>query len=156
MEVICLRQDEKQTVHQGQQDRLMSSPKDRAVTHTLQKCSVAGNKKIKATSLRYSLNRSLPNQSRYRPVEIYDCPAFYRNVWPAALGAWLTGPTCSPECPRHLEQLKLTRGKQTKQIIRTEICVLVTFLFYSTAMLCFSTNFTLILVHMVVLLTACM
>lgn len=43
----CLRQDEKQTVHQGRQDRLMSSPKQRTLTHTLQNGSLAGdNKKI--------------------------------------------------------------------------------------------------------------
>lgn len=59
---IRLQQDEKQTVHQGQQERLISSTK--AAYDDTSECSVAGNnKKIKATRVGLSFDRSLPNQS---------------------------------------------------------------------------------------------
>lgn len=60
----------------------------RSDTHS-SKCSVAGNnKKIKATSVAFSLNRSWPNRFRYRPLEIYDCTTFHWNVCPVHV-LWL-------------------------------------------------------------------
>lgn len=64
------------------------------------KCSIAANnKKIKATSVGFSFNRSLANRSECQPLEIYNCTDFCWKIFPrwSALVAWLTNQTCIAE-----------------------------------------------------------
>lgn len=73
---ICLRQNEKQTVHQGQQNTLLLSP---VQLQTLEHSLTANNRKIEATS-EFSFNKSLPILSQYQAVEIYDWTVFLKYI----------------------------------------------------------------------------